>query len=265
VLPSVPLDVSHLTARNGHAGHAVYGDVRGVDLTGKQKLVLLCGDNRNGKTFLARWLSEQALLRDDGNPPVLLALDDKRDLCKFVGENAVAFPPPGTASGPWFEQVLNALEKTGRSAIGDFGGGDHILLDLAREVPRLHSALAGRGITPVVLYFLSGRVSDLTLATALEGLGFKPEACALVLNCAQVSNPARDFEQIRHQPEYRALLERGAIELWMPKHFAAAAVEGRRLGFAAADGRLGGFDDGRNAAWLLAMQEAMAPISSWLP
>ena len=262
LLPPIPLDVSHLTARDG--GVAGGDGAPGVDLAGKQKLILLCGPGATGKTTFARWLGEQSILRDDGNPVVMLSMDDSRSLCGYFAPGGVAAPPAGVSSRTWFEQALTALERSGRSAIADFGGGDRVLLDLAREVPGLHLALAARGITPVVLYFLSSRAEDLSLAAGLEGLGFQPEAVSLVLNCSRVANPARDFEQIRHQPEYQSLLNRGAIEVWLPKHYAAAAVEHRKQGFVAVNSALNGFDQYRNERWLKVMQAATARISSWL-
>ena len=205
-----------------------------------------------------------SLLRDDGQPVVMLSMDDSRSLCGYFGPGAVASPPTGTGSKAWFEQVITALEKSGRSAVADFGGGDQVLLELAREIPGLHLALQARGITPVVLYFLGGTTEDLTLAAGLEGLGFQAEATALVLNCALVSNPKRDFEQVRHQPEYQALTGRGALEVWLPKHYAAAAVAERKQGFVAVNSALNGFDQYRNESWLKLMPAATARISSWL-
>ena len=262
LLPPVALPVGHLTQRNGHA---LGGDRVGVDLSGRQKLILLAGSGSTGKTTIARYLGEQALLREDGSAPALLSLDDSRSLCGYFQENAVASPPTGMDSKSWFEQVLSALERSGRSAIADFGGGDRVLIDLALELPGLHTVLQARGITPVLLYFLSTRVEDLSLAAALEALDFRPEATAVVLNCGRARNPVTDFEQIRRQPEYRALMERGAMEVWLPRHHAAVAVENRRLGFVAANDALNGFDKLRNQHWLELQTAALAPIASWLP
>lgn len=259
LLPHVSLDVSHLR-RNRHGGGG--SDVKGVDLSGKKKIIFLCGAGNTGKSFCARWMGERSLLRDDGNPLVLISMDPiNRDLAPFFGGSVIA-PPAGSNAQTWFENVLSVLEKRERNAVVDFGGGDKVLLDLATEIPNFHLSLGD--IEIVVLYFFTPRISDLDILIALETAGMQPRATGLVLNCGVVSDPSA-FDQIRSHPAYQAVLSRGAIELWMPRHFAAAAVENRRLMFSAADAELNARDRPRNKAWLDTMPVAFGAVESWLP
>jgi hypothetical protein len=85
------------------------------------------------------------------------------------------------------------------------------------------------------------------------------------------------FNDIRRQPECKAALDRGAVELWMPSlpQNIALAIEKPRVLFAQArDGvsppdrnvvPVAPFDRSRVRRWLEMMAHEMAPIASWLP
>jgi hypothetical protein len=134
------------------------------------------------------------------------------------------------------------------------------------------------GVHPVALHLLSPRSSDLTPLLALEKAGFQPKATALILNEGR-ADPSRDREQefahIRRHSAYRTAIARGAVEIWMPRLFTAKPIEDRRISFAHAvagtmpegrtDPALGPFDRSRTRHWLTAMDEAFAPMASWLP
>ena len=68
-------------------------------------------------------------------------------------------------------------------------------------------------------------------------------------------------------------IAQGATEIWMPRLYAAKAIEDRRISFRqAVNGEmpesglgLGPFDRSRTRHWLAAMEEAFAPIASWFP
>lgn len=260
ILPTIPLNIGHLLggARNGGPAAAT-----GMDLTGKRKVVFLCGSGQTGKTTLARWIGDRAIT--EGKPLILIAMDPiNRDLAPFFAENTVLSPPDGVDSKGWFESVLNALEKKDRSAIVDFGGGDKVLLDLVNEIPGFHQTLEDAGLSPVALHFFTKRVSDRDLMAALEHAGFQPEATGLVLNCGQVENPKTDFNQLRRDPVYQAVLDRGGVELWMPLNHAAAEVENRRIGFSAANDVVSRRNAHRNKDWQARMTVAFGGVSSWL-
>jgi len=81
---------------------------------------------------------------------------------------------------------------------------------------------------------------------------------------------SREFALLRRHPVYRAAIERGATEIWMPRLYAAQQIEARRITYRqAADGAgtppLGVFDRSRVHRWLAAMDTAFAPIASWMP
>ncbi len=121
-----------------------------------------------------------------------------------------------------------------------------------------------------------GVLGGLEAIRALQRAGFQPKATALILNLGR-SDPTRDpeqeFKQLRRQPAYRAAIDAGAVEIWMPRLYAAKAIEDRRISFQQGvtglmpDGRmgLGPFDRSRTHHWLAAMESAFKPISSWLP
>ena len=136
--------------------------------------------------------------------------------------------------------------------------------------------MEGAGVEPVAFYPLSPRSSDLTPLAAMARAGFLPKATALVLNEGRADStraPLQEFGQIRRHSVYKSALAQGAVEIWMPRLYAAKAIEDRRLGFhQAVNGEtpggglgLGPFDRSRTRHWLAAMEEAFAPIASWLP
>jgi hypothetical protein len=79
---------------------------------------------------------------------------------------------------------------------------------------------------------------------------------------------------MRHSA-FRAAVERGAVPILMPRLFPSKEIEDRRVSFGMAsqgrmpEGRqgvpLGAFDQARTRHWLAAMEEAFAPIATWLP
>ena len=106
--------------------------------------------------------------------------------------------------------------------------------------------------------------------------GFWPKATALILNEGRADStrpPLQEFGQIRRHSVYKSAIAQGAVEIWMPRLYAAKAIEDRRIGFRrAVNGEipagglgLGPFDRSRTRHWLAAMEDAFAPIASWLP
>ena len=141
------------------------------------------------------------------------------------------------------------------------------------EIPDLLTVMEDAAIAPVAIYLLSPRVDDLTPLSEMQAAGFQPQATALVLNEGRVDTsrePVREFALLRRHPVYRAAIERGATEIWMPRLYAAQQIEARRITYRqAADGAgtppLGVFDRSRVHRWLAAMDTAFAPIASWMP
>jgi len=270
-LPEARLDVSHLgrPMRAGPSGQA-------LDLTGKAKAIMAIGLGATGKTTLLRWLCERALER--GEDELALATVDpvNRELGHYFP--AAMVPPtqdPAQVTA-WLEQLLAMILETGKSAALDFGGGDTTLARLLTEVPDLQQMMESAGVEPVALYPLTPRSSDLTPLAAMTKVGFRPKATALILNEGRADStraPLQEFGQIRRHSVYKSAIAQGAVEIWMPRLYAAKAIEDRRSGFRQAvngetpQGRLGlgPFDRSRTRHWLAAMEEAFAPIASWLP
>jgi len=270
-LPEARLDVSHLgrPMRAGPSGQA-------LDLTGKAKAIMAIGLGATGKTTLLRWLCERALER--GEDELALATVDpvNRELGHYFP--AAMVPPtqdPAQVTA-WLEQLLAMILETGKSAALDFGGGDTTLARLQTEVPDLQQMMESAGVEPVALYPLTPRSSDLTPLAAMTKVGFRPKATALILNEGRADStraPLQEFGQIRRHSVYKSAIAQGAVEIWMPRLYAAKAIEDRRSGFRqAVNGEtpqgslgLGPFDRSRTRHWLAAMEEAFAPIASWLP
>jgi hypothetical protein len=85
------------------------------------------------------------------------------------------------------------------------------------------------------------------------------------------------FARVLRHSAYKSAVERGAIEVWMPRLDPAVAqeIEAKRVSFLqvrdafSPKGRkvvpLGPFDRTRVRNWLRSMAADMAPILSWLP
>ena len=270
------LDVSHLAA--GQQARPLQQPRVERDLTGRSKALMAIGAGATGKTTLLRWVCEQALLRDSGAGVILATVDPiNRELGQYFPTAVAPKSSEPAQVTAWLERLLTTLMEDNQSAAIDFGGGDTSLGRLVHQIPDLATMLDEAHVAPVALYTLSPRPSDLTPLAAMEAAGFKPEGTALILNEGR-ADPTREidteFAQIRRHSVYKAALDRGAVEIWMPRLYAAKAIEDRHISFTHAqdgtmpEGRtdppLGMFDRSRTRHWLRAMDEAFAPISSWL-
>jgi hypothetical protein len=132
------------------------------------------------------------------------------------------------------------------------------------------------GVEPVAIYPLSSSISDLSPLTTLEAAGFKPRATLSILNEGR-TNPTvpreQSFRRIMQRSAYRAAIDRGAIQLRMPRLFVAEEIEETRITFKEAgdgivpDGRWCRWEFDRSSVhkWLNLMATEFAPIASWLP
>ena len=270
-LPEARLDLPHL-GRQERARPSTAT----LDLTAKAKAIMAIGLGATGKTTLLRWLCERALRQNDAD----LALATVDPVNRELGHYFPAAMAPSTQDPAqvtaWLEQLLAMTMETGKSVALDFGGGDTTLARLLAEVPDLQEMMEGAGVEPVALYPLTPRSSDLTPLAAMMQAGFRPKATALILNEGRADStraPLQEFGQIRRHSVYKSATAQGAVEIWMPRLYAAKAIEDRRIGFRpavngeAAEGSLGlgPFDRSRTRHWLAAMEDAFAPIASWLP
>ena len=275
-LPVAALDISHITAL---AAPRTAAGQPAITLDGKPRVVMAIGQGGVGKTTLLRWAAEQVISRDDGEPVALATVEPvNRELAHYFPDAMAPKTQDPALTTAWLEKLLTVLMDQKRSAAIDFGGGDVSLSRLVAEVPNLQAMMEEAGVQPVCLYLMSPRETDITPLAIMQQAGFQPQTTALILNLGR-SDPTRDpdqeFRQLRRQPAYRVALDAGAVEIWMPRLYAAKAIEDRRIGFLQAvngqapDGRpgaaLGPFDRSRTQHWLRAMDEAFAPIQSWLP
>jgi hypothetical protein len=270
-LPEARLDVSHLgrQERTRPSGQA-------IDLTGKSKAIMAIGLGATGKTTLLRWLCERALERNDDDLALATVDPVNRELGHYF-PGAMAPPTQDPAQVTvWLEQLLAMIMESRKSAALDFGGGDTTLVRILTEVPDLQQMMESAGVEPVLLYPLTPRSSDLTPLAAMAQAGFRPKATALILNEGRADStraPLQEFAQIRRHSVYKSALAQGAVEVWMPRLYAAKAIEDRRIGFrqavngATPEGGLGlgPFDRSRTRHWLASMEDAFTPIASWLP
>jgi hypothetical protein len=225
------------------------------------------GPGRSGKTLVLRWLAERALER---NVEINLAtVDAARPALKLFFPEVIAPGAPERVTF-WLERMISRLMSAPRHVAIDFGA-DMTLEPILRQAPNLTEMLEDAGIAAVALYLLTPRSLDLTVLDRMVEAGFKPPATALILNLG-AADPARDpeqeFAQIRKHSAYRAALDRGAVEVWMPRLYAAKAIEDRFMSLhraATAEGGLSLWDQTRAFNWLQQMEAAFAPCLTWLP
>jgi hypothetical protein len=244
---------------------------QGTDLAGRTKILFAAGRGKTGKTTLLRWVAETSFHR--GSTPILADIDPSNaSFSRYF--DGVARPetdnPVGVAR--WLQQLIEHCATERQSAIVDLGGGDTTLRTLATEMPGLAAAMQEAGVAPVILYLLGTQPEDLTPALTLSARGFAPPAQALVLNEVAMdagTTRAEAFGRITSLPGFASLAHTG-VRVWMPRLFAAEAIEAREARyFDALDGRasppLGMFDRARLRAWLDAMSQRFAGITSWIP
>ena len=136
---------------------------------------------------------------------------------------------------------------------------------MIQDNPTLLADMEEQGLALIAAYFFGPRVDDATFLATYENAGFRPRATALVLNLARADTPSA-FDDVRRQPAYKAALDHGAIELWMPTlaQDAALAIERNSLRFSEVD-TLKLFQRSQVARWLHAMQQEFSTLETWLP
>jgi len=266
--------------RPARAASEIAGSLRSiqaVNLADRPKALFVIGAGNTGKTTFLRWVTER--LNEKGSKTAVAALDpENRELRDYF--EGVQEPPSHDPAAilAWLERFLEFVMEHQASAALDFGGGDTSLARLAAETPNTASTMDEAGVSAVAIYLLSPRLTDLSAVASMENLGFQPSATAIVLNegRADPTMPREEvFDRTMRHSVYRAAIDRGAVQLWMPRLLPAKEVEDRRLTFVQArdailpEGRkvtpLGPFDRARVRLWLERMEAEFAPIASWLP
>ena len=254
--------------------------LKALDLSGIPPTWLLIGQGRAGKTTFARWAADRTYAA--GRDLTLAAVDPaQRTLAGFFeGVEQPESSDPTHAAG-WLGEALGGVMEAPTPLLIDLGGGDLSLSKLLDLMPDLATQMERAGAAPVAAYFLSTRVDDLAGLRTYEERGFQPKATVLVLNEAHVEaseDTEEAFGPILQHSRFRAAVARGAVVIRMPRLVPAALVreiERKRLMFThARDGfvpecsdisPLGLFDRTLVRRWMEQMENACAPIASWLP
>jgi len=247
------------------------------DLSAQLKAWLLVGEGRSGKTTLARWIADRLNARGLlGEAVIATIAPGNRALERYVASVMQPASADAGETAAWVGKILTALPRRRLHGVFDAGGGDQSIATLIHDEPGLAADLEERNLALVAAYFLGPRLADLAFLKSYEQAGFQPRATALVLNLALADDPGA-FDDIRRQPVYRAALERGAVELFMPAmpQDVALAIERKELHYS--DARDGRTPDGRNVEvlklrqrsevgrWLDAMEREFSVVESWLP
>ena len=244
----------------------------GIDLSDRAKIVFVIGRGKTGKTTLLRWIAEIAL---QAGRPFLMA-----DIDPTNASFSSYFPDVSRPSGfepvevrAWLQRFIAYAVAQNTTALVDLGGGDTVLRSLLAEMPAIFSEIEAAGLAPVALYLCGPQPDDLAPLVTFASHAFTPAAHAIVFNegVAEAGLPRlKSFAEIMRHPTVAAEIQSGGLVLWMPRLFAAAAVESRRALFAdVRDGKTAWpvnlFDRARVRAWLELMERRFAGIASWLP
>ena len=269
------INVGRSMGRPATPASATVGQV--IDLSDTPKVVFAIGLGGGGKTTFMRWATGEVLAR--GSKARLVAIDPENRELKDYYEGVLEPPthdPAGIAQ--WLKTLLDVSMKEKASALIDTGGGDAALGSLIERTDDMVKMMQDAGVEPVAIYPLSSRISDLSPLTTLEAAGFKPRATLVILNEGRADPTVpreHSFRRIMQHSAYRAAIDRGAIQLWMPRLYVAKEIEDRRITFREArdgivpEGRkvvpLGVFDRSSVHKWLQQMAIEFAPVSSWIP
>lgn len=248
-----------------------------ANLAGLGKLLLMIGEGNAGKTVLARYVVDRLIKHDALDPAIIAALaPGNRNLSHFVTN---VMQPPTTdpkATAEYAHKIMSAMAKERANGQFDFGGGDASMRYLIQAVPDLAQRMEDAGLALVPAYLLTPRAADLTFLKTYEAMGFKPRATALILNLARAETP-RSFDGIRRQPEYKAAIARGAVELWMPAMPQEVALRIERAKVQFTQARDGDAPEGGKPAnisliervmvreWLEAMDAEFSVVEGWMP
>ena len=257
--------------RNSHKG-------RVPDLSSLAKVWELIGPGGAGKTVLARWLAGGLAERNAMDKVILAALDPaNRTLTQFF--DSVAQPPSSDTvqTVAWLRDLLEFIGAQKANAVLDYGGNNVAKVRMVETTPTIADTMEQEGVALIAAYVLTPRVDDLAPLVTFEARGFRPRATALILNLGRAETPA-SFDAVRRQPSYKAALDRGAVELWMPAlepQSLALEIEQQRLQFHQA--RDGIVPEGRKPSfisliervmirqWMERMTQEFSAVETWLP
>ncbi len=162
-------DVSDLPARQEPEPETQ----KGLDLSGKTKIVFAAGRGKTGKTTLLRWIAEMSLR--NGGGPILADVDPSNAaFSRYFAD--VARPDTDAPAGvvTWLQELIEHCVAQRHSAIIDLGGGDTTLRTLAAEMPGLAEQIEASGLSPVMFHLLGTQPEDLAPAVTLTARASRP-------------------------------------------------------------------------------------------
>jgi hypothetical protein len=225
---------------------------------------------------MLRWLIEQLIAHDKLGQSVIAALaPGNRNLVDFAPGTMQPPSSDALATANWATKRLLAMQKARWGGVWDFGGGDTSQRLMIQAQPDMADRAEQEGLAIVAAYLFSPRLDDLAFLKTYERMGFRPRATVLILNLGKATGHLRSMTS--GQPEYRAALDRGAVEIWLPAlpQSVALAIEKARVTFSQA--RDGEAPAGKREAaisllervmvreWMMAMDAEFRAIESWLP
>jgi hypothetical protein len=238
--------------------------VPAIDLSGRLKIWFVAGRGRIGKTTLSRWVVETA--NERGGSPVVIAADPVNPTLRTFLDGVVE-PPSSNYDETiaWLLDLIGQLADQGLEAVVDLGAGNTSLLGLLSNMPGLLDVLTSSGIEPVAVHVIGPDPHDLAPMIQMEISGFQPHATMVVFN--EAHGPQSRFEQVLCQPEFTSVTKRGAVPIWMPQLTpqVARACDAECWPYRDMPAKAGPFHKSGVYHWLRRMDEAFAPVASWLP
>ncbi|MDO9712803.1 hypothetical protein [Paracraurococcus lichenis] len=256
-----------------------------ADLTGRRKLLIVCGPQNAGKTLDMRMLASE--LREAGmlSRAVFAAVDHgPRTLARFVHVEQ----PETTSQEDSLRFIRDAHDFMAHGGderpqvfVLDCGGNNTALPAAVAANPGFVGDLEAAGVAAVLGYYWVPRVGDLTLLEQHADIGLVSPHTMLVMNLAKSGRGLESFEVMRAQEPWRRRVLAGAAELVLPALAEEWSQEVENLGlpfWAARDGMMSqgtGADPlsadplsvaGRVAVgeWMAKWRQARAPVRSWL-
>jgi hypothetical protein len=236
------------------------------------------GRGKTGKSVLIRTLVELAVAR--GGVPIIGDIDRTNQSLSAFPHLAPNLRRPTAADDvgivDWLnEQVNEQIDGAGNTLILDCGGGDQVGKFWVRDL-ELAPFLGANGVRPVAIHMLGTDIDDLAYMRDLESISkFQPTDTVIVLNEGVLPagrSPSAAFSPIAEHAIFRAVADRGAKVLRLPRLGCMVEIDRLRVSFqeakdgAVKDGRarLGPIQRQMVALWLREVSETLAPVLPWI-
>lgn len=279
VYQETPVDAALLRLPPGASGPAVpMREQVARDLSAFRKAWGLHGEGNSGKTLLARLMGGELLARGQADSTILAALAPaNRNLTWFFQRVMQPESSDTKVTAAFAQRLLSGLAKRGMHGILDFGGGDAAWAALVRAMPALAETYEPQGLAVIAAYVLTPRLADLGFLTTYSEMGYRPSAEALILNLWAAGDDPSVFAPMRQHPVYKAALDRGAVEIWLPTldRKLSGLIERNMMHFRQAmegvvpEGSkapvFGPMDRMTVRDWHTQTLEAFAPVATWMP